>query len=386
MPASPELLSGFERLVHYIESEDYSGYDPYDGLRSPLFRLPLLRTNKPIRFLSQQLIKRCPFNPRPVLGIRKSCNPVTLGLCIQGYVSMLSLYREKKRQLLDKIELLMTRLENSIASGYHGACWGYDFDWEARYATIPAYQPTVVATGIITNALFQYYLVSGSHRAIQLCQSAAEFVVNDLNQITFSDNSLCFSYSPFDRQTVFNASLKGVRLLSQVYSVTNRDEYRKLAARAVAFVIRHQQADGSWSYAASGKGHWIDNYHTGYVLDCLDDYEKYCKDSSVSSYKKKGFDFYQQHFIMADGHPRFYHNNPYPVDCTAAAQSILTLCRFGAVELATRVGHFMLKTMQHPQGYFYFRKYRFYVQRTSFMRWSQAWMMAALAHLMTSQS
>ncbi len=381
-----EILSGFERLVNYIEAEDYCGYDPYDGLKSPIFRLPLLRTHKWIRFLSQQFIKRCPLNLRPMLGVKKSCNPVTLGLCIQGYVSMLTLYPDKKKQLLDKIEFLVTRLENFIPSGYHGACWGYDFDWEARYASIPAYQPTIVATGIITNALFQYYQVTGSQRALQLCQSAAEFVINDLHQITFSDNSICFSYSPFDRQTVFNASMKGVRLLAQVYSITSREEYRKLAARAVAFVIRHQRTDGSWIYAASGKRNWIDNYHTGYVLDCLDDYEKYCNDPSIRPFKKKAFDFYQQHFFMPEGQPAFYHDKPYPIDCTAAAQLILTLCRFGAVEQATQVGHFMLKTMQHPEGYFYYRKYRFYRQSTSFMRWSQAWMMAALAHLLARQS
>ena len=37
--------------------------------------------------------------------------------------------------------------------GWSHPCWGYPFDWETRYGPIPANTPTIVATGIVTNAL-----------------------------------------------------------------------------------------------------------------------------------------------------------------------------------------------------------------------------------------
>ena len=82
------IEESLQRLVNYIESQNYRGYDPYDALKSPLFRLPILKSNKLIRFGAQQLVKRSPLNLRPLLGIPKGYNPVTLGLCIQGYSNL----------------------------------------------------------------------------------------------------------------------------------------------------------------------------------------------------------------------------------------------------------------------------------------------------------
>ncbi len=380
MNLSSELNRALVNLVNYIEKENYLGYDPYDGLMSPLFKLPVLRSNKKIRFLAQQFIKRFPFNLRPFLGIKKGLNPVTLGLCIQGYTYMLKIYPEKQKEIQNKIEKLIGKLELLIPNGFHGACWGYDFDWEARYASIPAYQPTVVATGIITNALFQHYKETGSSRAFKLCESAAQFVLNDLNRTyDSSNNSFCFSYSPFDSQAVFNASMKAVRLLVQVYSVTKNELLKDTARSAALFVMKHQREDGAWIYSTSKAGKWIDNYHTGYVLDCLMDYQTCTGDNSFSGNLERGLRFYLKNFFLPYSQPKFYDNNPFPVDCTAAAQSLLTLTLFGEKNIAERVAVFMTNNMQREDGAFYFRKYKTHTEKTSFMRWSNAWMMAGIA-------
>ena len=80
------------------------------------------------------------------------------------------------------IDFLIQQLESLIPKIYSGACWGYDFDWESRYVRIPAYHPTIVATGIITNALFICYKITGIKKAFNLCQSACNFVLKDLNR------------------------------------------------------------------------------------------------------------------------------------------------------------------------------------------------------------
>ncbi|MBK7969007.1 MAG: hypothetical protein IPK08_08765 [Bacteroidetes bacterium] len=59
----------------------------------------------------------------------------------------------------------------------------------------------------------------------------------------------------------------------------------------------------------------------------------------------------------------------------------MTLLRFNEVAKALNVAAFMIDKMQSPKGYFYFRKYKVYTEKHSFMRWSNAWMFAALAEV-----
>lgn len=374
------LKECLSKLKTHIEREEYKGFDPYDALKSPFFKLPILRSNKLLRFGTQQLVKRLPFSIRPLLFVPKGYNPVTLGLCIQAYAYLYQSEPKNKKIHLQKIDFLVRELRKLIPSGFSGACWGYDFDWEARYTKITAYQPTVVATGIITNALFIAHLITGHLDSAILIKSAAKFVCNDLKR-TYQGNMLCFSYSPFDKQQVFNASMKGVRLLAQAYSLNGKKAYKILAKQAVAFVISNQKEDGSWGYSLANAGGWTDNYHTGYILDCLDEYQRLTYDQSYSENIKKGYSFYVEHFISKNGEPKFYHNNLYPIDCTAASQTILTTLRFGDVDIASKVSKWMVKNMQKPNGSFRFRKFKNYTINTSYMRWSDAWMFAALACL-----
>ena len=375
-----EIHVGLYKLKAHIEIENYKGYDPYDALKSPVFKLPLLNSNKLIRFGAQQMVKRLPFNIRPLLFISKGYNPVTLGLCIQGYAYLCESEPSKKNEYVAKIIFLVEELKKLIPPGFSGACWGYDFDWEARHAKIPAYQPTVVATGIITNALFIAYKITGLTVCGDLVVSAADFVLKDLNR-SYDGETLIFSYSPFDHQKVFNASIKGVRLLAQSYNLSGNTEYKLIAARAVSFIVQHQNPNGSWYYSLFNSGGWIDNYHTGYILDCLDEYSKLTGSNKNDQAIHKGIGFYKNHFITQDGIPKFYHDKIFPIDCTAASQCILTLLRFNETKLASDVGRWMTSNMQAKEGYFYFRKYENYTEKTSFMRWSNAWMFAALSFL-----
>ena len=369
-----------KRLKSYIEIEKYSGFDPYDALKSPLFDLPILKSNKLIRFGTQQLVKRLPFNIRPLLFVPKGYNPVTLGLSIQAYAYLYQSDPENKDEYFQKIEFLVIELKKLISKGFSGACWGYDFDWEARYVKIPAYQPTVVATGIITNALFIAYQITGHHGSAKLVEYAAEFVRKELKR-TYQGKKFCFSYSPFDQQQVFNASMKGVRVLAQAYSLNQNREFKELAKQAVDFVVSNQNENGSWGYSLASTGGWSDNYHTGYVLDCLDEYQTLTGNLQWNKNLTKGYEFYIKHFILDNGVPKFYHNKTYPVDCTSAAQTILTTLRFGNKNIAYKVAKWMTNNMQKDNGSFFFRKFKNYTIRTSFMRWSDAWMFAALSNL-----
>lgn len=372
-------------LQDYIEREAYRGYDPYDALTSPLFRLPLLNHNKLLRWGFQQVVKRLPINTRPLLGIAKGYNPVTLGLCLQAYAYLATIQPEKSDGI--KFDFLLSELLRLQSNGYSGACWGYDFDWEARYAKISAFTPTVVATGFITNSLFEYYRLTHNPTAFELCESATRFVLNDLNK-TREGDLFCYSYSPNDRQVVLNATMKGARLLSQVYSVTKNQSLIEEAHKTVAFVVKKQQPNGAWAYATK-KGDartWADNFHTGYVLDCLDDYQRYSGDRSFNEALEKGIAYYETHFFEDGQVPKYYDKSLYPIDATAVAQSILTLTRFGRIDLAKRVVVWTLKNMQDESGYIYYQRTKRGVNKISYMRWSSAWMFLAISFFYFNQN
>jgi hypothetical protein len=299
-------------------------------------------------------------------------------LCLQAYTYLAERQPEKKNGM--KFDLLLSELTRLQSKGYSGACWGYDFDWEARYARIPAYTPTVVATGFITNSLFEYYHFTRDPRAFELCESATRFVRHDLNK-TVEGETFCYSYSPLDRQVVLNATMKGARLLAQVYSVNGDKRLIEEARKTVEFVVKKQQPSGAWAYATK-KGDartWADNFHTGYVLDCLDDYQKYSGDRSFEEALQKGLAYYEANFFENGEMPKYYDQSLYPIDATAIAQSILTLTRFGKMEMAERVVNWTLNNMQDESGYIYYQRTKQGVNKIPYMRWSCAWVFVALS-------
>lgn len=373
-----QVLRATAKLQNYIETNKYKGYDPYDALKSPIFKLPILKKNKLIRFGTQQFLKRFPLNLRPLIFVPKGNNPVTLGLCIQAYGYLSAVYPEKKEKYKSKIEKLIIELEKMIPEGFSGACWGYDFDWEARRANIPAYQPTVVATGIISNALYEAWKLTGIVKCKELVISSSNFVLKDLNK-SYSGENFCFSYSPFDHQSVLNASMKGVRILAQTYSLTKNEKLINDALPAVKYVLNYQKNDGSFIYSDLGK--WIDNYHTGYVLDALDEFIYHFNMHEFDPQLNRGIAFYENHFFTSEGAPKFYSEKTFPIDCTAAAQSLLTLSRFNRLEKSSAVAIYMIKNMQKRNGSFVFRKFKNYTIKTSFMRWSDAWMFSGLSYM-----
>ena len=382
MSSIDTIKSSILKLENHMRAGSYRGYDPYDGLTSPLFGLPYFQTITWIRFVSQQIVKRSPVNIRPALAIKAGYNPVTLGLALHAISNLLTVLPERKAELQGEGDRLVSEIERVSSKGFSGYCWGYDFPWQARYASFPAHYPTVVATGIVTNGLFSYYETFGSARAFDMCRSAAKFVLNDL-QRTYDRNTFCFSYSPNDSQIVFNATLKGARLLSQVFSVTKELPLAEEAGKTVRYVVNNQRPDGSWAYSSGDARTWVDNFHTGYVLDCLDEYIQRTGNREFRPALEKGLEFYVKNLFQDGVIPKYYSHRLYPIDSSAAAQSILTLARFGKLEQAENVALWYIRNMQSTEGYFFYRKGRFLTNRISYMRWSNAWMYAALAYLLS---
>ena len=59
--------SCFGRVLAGVVAKGYAGYDPYDGLNSRPVRWLALDRIRPLARVIQQVVKRLPFNIRPLL-------------------------------------------------------------------------------------------------------------------------------------------------------------------------------------------------------------------------------------------------------------------------------------------------------------------------------
>jgi hypothetical protein len=198
----PETADGLSRLETYIVRERLRGYDPYDTLMSPLFRLPILRSSKLVRFGAQQIIRRLGVHLRPLLRVPKGYNPVTLGFVLEASAYLARAQPELDAHYRARADECLRELRRLRADGFSGAAWGYDFDWEARFGRVPANFPTIVATGIVSNSLFVAYRLLGLEQALELCASAARFVLRDLPRMQEPDGTFCWGNFPSDRRRV----------------------------------------------------------------------------------------------------------------------------------------------------------------------------------------
>lgn len=386
---SEKIKKSFAKLIDYCESENFKGYDPYDGLNSKLFdNLPFLKKNSIIRLAWIQFFKRCPINFRYLVGIKKEYNPKGLGLFLSAYCN---LYKaDPSFKYLSKIQVLIDQIITCQSIGYSGVCWGYNFDWQAKAFFQPKNTPTVVATTFISNALLDAFEINGEEYLLNMARSACNFIIKDLNRTYDEKGNFAFSYSPLDKTVVFNASLLGSRLLSRVYGFTQENELLEPARKSVIYCCDYQKNDGSWSYGTLDFHQWIDNFHTGYNLECIADYMKYSGDRNFEKQLTKGFDYYIKTFFTNEGLSKYYNNSIYPIDIHAPAQLIITLTKLEKFQeyknLAEKVISWTIENMQSDKGYFYYQVNKYFSSKISFIRWAQAWMFYAMSEYITNDN
>jgi rhamnogalacturonyl hydrolase YesR len=377
----------FDRLKRYCEKENYKGWDPFDGLSARLFQaIPVMRNNRYARLAWIQFFKRSPVNLRMLAGVPKDYNAKGLGLFLTGYCN---LYRQQPQEdHLTRIHWLAEKIISLQSPGYSGSCWGYYFDWQARAFFQPKQMPTVVATSFVADALLHAYEITRKEQYKEVALSSARFVLHDLNRTYDKTGDFSFSYSPMDSSQVFNASLLGARLLSRAWHYTRQPHLKEEAAKAVRFVCKHQQSNGSWAYGTLPFHSWVDNFHTGFNLECIYEYQQYTGDEAFQAYVEKGFSYYIDTFFTPEGIAKYYNNQLYPVDIHAPAQLLVTLVKLNRLDahqgLAEKVLDWTITHMQHKKGYFYYQRKKWFSSSIPYMRWAQAWMFYAMTYYLTA--
>jgi hypothetical protein len=298
-------------------------------------------------------------------------------------------------------------------------CWGYSFPWQGRSVLAPRGEPNLVCTVFVANALLDLYesercqpeidnrklSTASSQPSTVNCQpstgnrkpstdnllrmatSAADYLLNELYW-SEGDNA-GFSYPlPSFHTRVHNANFLGAALFCRIYKHTGEKKFLEPALKAARYSASMQLPDGAWYYGEHETQHWVDNFHTGYNLGALRTICKYLNTDEFQPHIQRGFMFYRNNFFCEDGAPKYFHNKTYPIDIHCVAKSIITLIEFqdldqNNVELAHRVFDWAIANMWDERGYFYYQVTPYYKNKISYMRWSQSWMLLALATLAT---
>ena len=382
MKIEEKIYRSFCYLYKYCEDNNFKGYDPYDGLNSKFFKkLPLINKNRIFRLGWIQLFKKSPFNLRKLFLINVDYNPKAMGLFLSSHCEMYK--HSKSNTILKKINFFVNKIDELKSTGYKYDCWGYNFDWESRAFFQPKYTPTIVVSSFVANSLLDAYEITKENKLLKSAEGTCMFIVNELNVIKDKQGNIGFSYSPLDHSIVYNAILLGARLLSRVYYYTKNDTLYKIATSNIQFVANKQNGDGAWNYGDSKFHQWIDNFHTGFNLQCIAEYEKYTGNIQFQSIQEKGFKYYVDNFFTVEGKSKYYSDTLYPIDIHAPSQLIITLKKTNKIdhhkELIDKVMKWTIDNMQSKKGYFYYQINKIFSSRIPYMRWSQAWMMLSLS-------
>jgi hypothetical protein len=388
-------------LEAWGSARDWYGPDPYEGMNSPLLaslgRTPLSR-----RVLIQ-LVRRSPMDLRKPLRIAPVHNPATIAHLLSAY-TRLGVLGPAARDA--RVRWAADLLDSLRRPEFDEPCWSYHFDVETRFFFYSAKTPNTIATGFAGLALLEAYDATGDERLLELAFGAGRFFLEHIPQVPAADAGLeaegaFFGYFPGDRSPIHNASLLAASLLAEL-SVRGgparfSEQAAEAAARAAEFAVSLQRPDGSWPYAETPAGDWVDNFHTGYNLDALgriaaalagpsNSAEARKAAAGAAAARERGLPLYARDLFEPNGAPRFLDDSLYPIDGQCVAQALTTFSLASELDPewlvpAWRTFRWGAERMRRHDGAFYFQRRRLWVNPAPHVRWVQAPMLDALARL-----
>ena len=375
-----DLEEAIRALDEIVRRADFQGYDPYDALNSP----PLLWLARRSRWMGvalTQALRFLPLNPRPILGIPKLVNAKTMALLARAYLKLHT--HNQDDRYLDQARCCLDWLDAHRSPGFTNACWGYSFPWRTVRQFLEREAPSVVCTSFVAHAFLDAYEAWREETHLAVARSACEFILNDCPRVVRGE-SFCFSYTPYNELPVHNANLLSVSVLGRVYRHTHEGELMEAALPALRYTLEDQNEDGSWCYHGPypGRDGTIDNFHTGFVLECLRQFQADVG-YDVGEAVGRGQVFYERHFFDDYGTPWRMLGRQYPVDVRDVAELLVVMGQLGQLnqrqrELVDHVLQWALRAMRHRRGYFYSLRWRGWAYSPLYLRW-QAWMLWGLA-------
>ena len=398
---SEQSVPGPERveaaLRRWLEEHGLASYDPYDGLACAA-PWSLVRRHRLAARLWTQVIKKSPINLRPYVGIRPQRSAKSL-----ADLAAAALLRHRLGMdpaALATAQRLLTEVRGLALPGYAGACWGLPTPYITRFIDVAANVPNLFWTVCIAASFLDAFELTGDPEDLALARSSLDFVLRDLGFVDEGDGSGWFRYFIDHDAAVYNVAALTGSLMLRVAAHTRENSLVDLGRRALQFVLRGQNDDGSWFYARGPQGRWVDGFHTGYVLETLSQAALLDAESAaeIGDAVRRGSCFYHDRMFTREGLPFYWADRLYPIEVQNCAQAIQTWSLLACVtpEWTTRaraVAHAVTRALFRPSspgafesGFFVMSRGRWWTNTLPAVRWGQAPMLLAFTHLLAAES
>ena len=240
----------------------------------------------------------------------------------------------------------------------------------------------------VCEALIDAFEATKDKKYIKIVKSVCEFIFSDLKTIIKNDKQICSSYIPGDNLRVINVNAIIGSLLARVYKSTDEKKYKSKSKKYIDWVVSTQTGYGAWYYTDPPHNSPIthDNYHTGFVLDSIEDYCRNTGDDKYQEHYNSGLVYYKKNLFTRDYAPKWMFDKIYPHDIHGVAQGIITFskaCRYSEsyIDLAKNIANWGINNLYDNNGNFFYQQGKFLKKRYTLMRWCQAWMCFALSNL-----
>lgn len=377
---SVALGDALARLEAWGRERDWTGTDPYDGLNATRLVAPLRRSALGRRSLTQ-LVKRSPINLRPLLGIPPRQSAAALAQVVSSYALGAIPGEEGRTRLAETLRTL----EALRCVGFDEPCWGYHFDVQTRVFFYPAGSPNTIATVLAGLALLDAHETTGDARLRELATGAGDFFLRHVPQTEDGDGAF-FGYLVDDRTPIHNANTLVCALLARLAHHTGREDMRTAAEAGLRWTVGRQRPDGSWPYGEQPHLDWVDNFHTGYVLDSLMFSANAGVDVDGGVTLERGLAYYRRALFLEDGAPKYMPDSVHPIDAQCMAQAIQTMALAGSRDpaygaFAWTVFDFAQRRMRRRDGSYLFQRRQRWANAAPHIRWMAAPMLEALTWL-----
>lgn len=378
------------RTLEFAHKNKFRSNDISDLLNSNYYifsrRIKPVLLGRILLYPYNRLVKSYPHLIRKFIKNRGAIYPQGQAMLVRAMVSLINSGNELGN--IQEVERIANWLKKSRSLFSDNYGWGQPFLWYSSQGVIfPINIPRSTVSSQVAWAFIDLYEVTQNNEYLEIAKSVCRLFIDNFNYQEDTNGNIAFSYTTIDNYHVHNASMLAASVLSRVYRLTDIEEYRTYAKKAIDFTISHQNEDGSFYYWAPPNevNYVIDNYHTGFVLECLKTIiEDFNKDEYTTAYQR-GLNFYYDN-LFEGAIPKLTPKSTYPIDIQSCAQSIITLSKDGrdkylnkAIEIAEyTIENFFLEDKNH----FAYRIYKNGIRDESYyFRWGDSWMIKALALL-----
>lgn len=301
---------------------------------------------------------------------------------------------EGDTRLLQRAQHFLEVLLATRSPGYRRYGWGYPFDWVTRLGVVPAGTPLITTLPYVYEAFEAVYRIDGDSRWRDVMRSIAEHALHDYHEHETGEGATSCSYTPdpADPGGVVNASAYRAFLLTAAGQEFCDSGCVSGAARNLRYVLNAQNPDGSWPYATDGVRHFVDHFHTCFVLKALAKIEKLAPSAEVREAIRRGVGYYCRHLFDDNGWPKPFAKRPrltvYKTELYDIAEfinlAVLIGCEHPELE-ARLAGILPLDGWQKPDGSFRSRRLLIGWDNVPMHRWAQSQLFRSLCFVLLKE-